>query len=336
MYNKDLQERGKTMKLDIGILDLLALIDIFEEYDEFEKDLMKVLSGNKNSIDTLAKIRMLSKGEKGIYPKKVKLFVEKYRETINKINKYTNVQSFIYHSIDFEETTEIYQYLKEHKNELSQIKEVVLRLQELGVEKIEFDENFDFTKNKYYMSTWMYDNTSIHYVDNIDAIPGYQHEIIYYQTSNSPFEIKFDISFGQVSSNYNKTKLNSLIFDKDKLPKNVSKEEVINPILEARQEKISDYNAIKNIIDLRETEKIIESKLIRLEEILKNIDVLADKESVRKSLQDVKKQLENIRNEINRYEDEAIFESTYLTPEIIDQEEKAYERRKRDSECHIW
>ena len=37
-----------------------------------------------------------------------------------------------------------YQYYQEHKNELSQIKEVVLRLQELGVEKIEFDENFDF------------------------------------------------------------------------------------------------------------------------------------------------------------------------------------------------
>ena len=51
-------------KKDISVIDLLALIDVLDNYEQFDRDLMYVL-GTRNSIDTLSKIRMYSLGEKG-------------------------------------------------------------------------------------------------------------------------------------------------------------------------------------------------------------------------------------------------------------------------------
>ena len=43
-----------------------------------------------------------------------------------------------------------------------------------------------------------------------------------------------------------------------------------------------------------------------------------------------------MKKEIGSYEDVVIDESTYITLDVLDKEEEAYERRKRDSEIHIW
>ena len=67
-----------------------------------------------------------------------------------------------------------------------------------------------------------------------------------------------------------------------------------------------------------------------------NVDKLSDKESVLKSLKTIKEELENIKAEIKQYEEDVIFESTYITKELLEKEEEAYERRRRDSECHVW
>lgn len=324
------------MSKDINILDLLALVEIFNEYEEFEKDLTKLLSNKRNSIDTIAKIRMLSNGEKGLYSKSIRTFYEKHKETIEKIKQYENIQSFIYHSYDYEKGTKIYNYLNAHKNELEQIKKVIIKLKELGVDKIEFDEDFDFTKKAYYMYTWLTDNTSIHYVDNMEILPEYPHGKISYQTTGSNFEIKFGTSFGDISKIYNRAKVNSLTFDENKLPLSATKSDVIDYILMKQKEKEEDYQAIRYIIDLRQVEHILESKLRRLEAILQNVDKLSDKESVLKSLKTIKEELENIKAEIKQYEEDVIFESTYITKELLEKEEEAYERRRRDSECHVW
>ena len=69
---------------------------------------------------------------------------------------------------------------------------------------------------------------------------------------------------------------------------------------------------------------------------MKDVDKLSDKESVLKSLRTIKTELENIKEEIGSYEDVVIDESTYITLDVLDKEEEAYERRKRDSEIHIW
>lgn len=323
------------MEKYINTVDLLALIDVFNEYEEFDKDLTKLLSSKKSSIDTLAKIRMLATGEKGLFSKSIKEFYAKHKETIKKIQKYENIQSFLYHSYDFEKGTKIYQYLNAHRNELPQIKKIVLRLKELGVSKIEFNEEFDFTEKSYYMYTWLSDNTSIHYVDNMEIIPEYPHGRVLYQTTSSPFEIKFSTSFGEIKDIYNSARLNSLTFDVNKLPASATKSDVIDYILMKQNEKKEEYEAIRNIIDLRQVEHILEAKLRRLEAILQHVDRLSDKETVKKSLQEIKTQLENIKTETEQYEDDITFESTYITPELLDEEEKAYERRKRDLECHV-
>ena len=324
------------MTQDINILDLLALVEIFDKYEEFEKDLTKLLSNKRSSTETIAKIRMLANGEKGHYPKSVRTFYEKHKEAIHAINRYESIQSFMYHQYDYDKETKIYKYLNSHKEELKQIKAVLLKLKELGVDRIELDENFNFKEKKYYMYTWMSDNTSIHFVDNIEAIPEYPCGRVLYQTTSSPYEIKFNMSFGMLSDKYNRVKVNSLTFDKDRLPNKVSKDEIIDTILEAREDKKDDYERIRNIIDLKEVQEILEYKLKKLEEILSKVDSLSDKQTVIDSLKSIKQELENIKEEIEKYEREAMFESTYITEEVIKKEEEAYQRRKRESECHIW
>ena len=323
------------MTKDISILDLQALLEVFAEYDEFEKDLTKLLS-EKNSMQHLYKIRELANGEKVLCSRNIKNFYKKHENIIKKIHGIVNIQSFIYHSFDWDKQTNIYKYLDAHRDELDKIKEVVLKLKELGFDKIEFDETFDFTTKKYYMWTWMADNTSIHYLSDIEAIPGYESDRIVYQTNSSPFELKIGTSFAELSKRYNRAKLNSLTFDKDLLPSEITKAEIIKPIQQAKQEKIKEYDAIGHIVDLRQVEQILESKLKKLEAILKNVDRLSNKESVLKSLRTIKVELENIKQEISSYEDVIVDESTYITPDILDKEEEAYERRKRDSEIHIW
>ena len=323
------------MTKDINILDLQALLEVFNEYDEFEKDLNKLLN-KKNGMNTLYKIRELANGEKPLCSRTIKLFYKKHKNIIQKIHNIVNIQSFIYQSIDWSKKTNIYKYLDTHRDELDKMKEVVLKLKCLGVEKIEFDETFDFTTKKYYMWTWLSDNTSIHYVSDIEAIPGYQTDKIVYQTYSSPFELKIGTSFGELTKRYNRVKVNSLTFDKDLLPNEITKEEIIKPIKNAKQEKQNDFEAIKNIVDLRQVEALLTEKLKRLESILQKVDELNKKEKVINALIEIKKQIENIREEISRYEDIVVEESTYITHDLLNTEEAAYERRKRDSEIHIW
>ena len=59
----------------------------------------------------------------------------------------------------------------------------------------------------------------------------------------------------------------------------------------------------------------------KLEAILKNVDRLSNKESVLKSLKTIKVELENIKQEISSYEDVIVDESTYITPDILGNEE---------------
>ena len=319
-------------KQDISVIDLLALIDVFNEYEQFNKHLSAILN-TRDSIDVLLKIGMLSRGEKGIYSKKVREFCIKHKDTLDKINAHVNVPSFICHSSDFEKDSNIYKYLSNHRDELDTIKDVVLKLKELGVDKIELSEDFDFTTKKYYMYSWSHDNTNIHYVDGIEAIPGYQTEKIFYTTSDSDFEIRFDMSFGILSKRYNKARVRSLIFDKSKLPYCVSKEDIVCPILAARDKKMDDYSAIRRIVDMRMVEVDLRGKLDKLDKAMENVDSL---KNARADLVEIRALLINIQNELRKYEEEVIASSTYITAEVLDEEVKAYERRKRDSEIHIW
>jgi hypothetical protein len=168
---------------DISTIDLLVLIEIFNEYEEFEKDLDKLLE-KKNSVDILYKLRMLLDGEKLLYSRRAKKFYKKHKSTLHKISSLTNIQTFVYHSIDWNKNTNIYKYLDAHRTELKKIKDIVTQIKFLGIEKIELDENFDFTLKKYYMWTHLSDNTSIHYLPNIEAIS--IAKISFCQPSKSP------------------------------------------------------------------------------------------------------------------------------------------------------
>ena len=81
------------MTNEINILDLEALLEVFNEYDEFEKDLNKLLN-NKKSINTLYKIRELVNGENVLCSRTIKLFYKKHKNIIQKIHNIVNIQSF--------------------------------------------------------------------------------------------------------------------------------------------------------------------------------------------------------------------------------------------------
>lgn len=319
----------------ISIPDLLALIEIINEYEQFEEDLLDLL-GDTHNVDTLSKIRRLSHKERGIYPKAVKEFCKKYKDVLGRINQYTNIQSFVYHLTDINTDTNICKYLIKNVDSIETIKEVVLRLRKIGISEIEFNENLDFTKNTYHFWKWLADNSTIKFVDNITVIPEYPYGKITYVTTDSPFELTYDCFGNTISTVYNKAKFNSLVFDPNRLPENTSKEEITNPILEAKDKVEPDYTAIKNIIDLRLIEKELLSKLNKLEKVLEDSKLLANKENLKVSLEEIRTQIINIQRTIKAYEDEIIARNGYVTEEVLDKEEKAYERRKRDSECHIW
>ena len=84
---------------------------------------------------------------------------------------------------------------------------------------------------------------------------------------------------------------------------------------------------------MRLIEVDLRSKLERLDKVMENVDSFSN---ARADLVEIRALLINIQNELKKYEAEVIASSSYITAEVLDEEVKAYERRKRDSEIHIW
>lgn len=236
--------------------NIIALCHIIDEFEEFEKRLITIISTRHNR-DFVFKLWEISKGKFKIDARKEKEFYNENKEIIDTINQYSNITRFI--NDNYSEYGEpngnlqfFYEYISSHKEGMKQILAVLEKVKELGFWKFEFNEKLDFTKEIYNAYLSFDRNSDITYVANAKVIPDCESHI-YYKTTDSNYKMKL-ILYGSTNKGISKygryIVLNSLVFDPNTLPIKIDRENTHEQLLKLKSEQEDKLSIIRSLIDL--------------------------------------------------------------------------------------
>ena len=262
--------------------NMIAFCHIINEFEEFRKNLSSINAKNYESF--VQQLYEVSTGNFKIGAKKAKKFYNENKSVIDTINKYSQINEFLIELDVKYETSIVYKYIMNNKSKIIKILGVLEELKYLGFEKFILDEEFDFTKKTYKADEIFEINFKVVYVDNIEVIHNYG-EAISYKTTNSNYEMNLETSYDHFSNFGKKIYLNSLVFDKNRLPKKIDKETIFNLIL--------------NLKDSQE----------------KNNTII-------RALASIKNDFENLKKICSEYDSSIIKQEPLLTKEILDNEKK--------------
>lgn len=257
------EEQPKIMSVD----SLVALCYILDDYKKLDESIKTNLT-EKNSIKTTNDLVDISHNPRKVGGKAAREIYSKNKYTIDTINRYSNISSFLYYNdnwhrnvfskrdIEFD-LDYFYEYILNNRDKLTQIRSVLKRIKKLGINNLELDENLDFRDNIYTVNPNFSSNDKIYYLDNIVIIPNYDHGMIKYKTIDSPYEITTqpenytnDFSKGNISKYNIDIKLNSFVFDKNRLPDKITRTTTFERITYLRRWVTDACNSVRNYVDL--------------------------------------------------------------------------------------
>ncbi|MEE3342730.1 MAG: hypothetical protein VZS44_01410 [Bacilli bacterium] len=331
-----MEKEEKTISIQVN--NLIALCHILNDYDEFTKNLTRLIKEEDYS-DIVYNLCKISNGHFVVGSKIIKRFYKDNKSVIDIINKFYSIGEFIndcYGNSNEESSVDFfYKYITNHQKDLERILSLLEQINKLGFDRLEFNEELDFTNNEYKIYTKLNENFSISYLDNMEAIPNYRSDIVEYRTTGSNYEIVADVSLGDISkcelSKYGKKiTVNSLLFDYKKLPEDITKEFTFDRIVSLKKEKQEECDSIRNSVDLSigvddlYSQYDITSKII---ESLKNVE---SKEQLHEVLLEIKPYLEQLQSLSSKYDDSVVQNDSPITREKLQEEKRLYlERRNR-------
>ena len=233
--------------LEIRVDDALALCYIYYLFETFNNNLIKFLSKQKNKAELVNELSKYSKDKSYDCERKIKRFYNKNKDTIDIINKYSEISKFIYSNYRFSEIVTyehsiLNEYMKKNEDILFKIIRVLDRIKELGFCNIEFNENLDFTEEIYITSIYDYRNHRLNYLENLELIPSRHKDEVKYRTKKSNYKI-----ISTKCSNDNRIILNNLTFDESHLPESISPEYIQEQILKLEKDKIPENPKLSNL-----------------------------------------------------------------------------------------
>lgn len=276
----------KTIDTDV----LLTLCEI-EGYEEFSEGLEKLIISEYGSF-AFPMFQIMS-GHDVLGYESFKEFTKKYHNIIDIMNKNKTLYKMIVckyqrdsRFLDGNAIDYFWYYLEEHKSDLNIIREVVKRIKSLNIYAISYDQDKDFTKDLYLLQKAPIVDFS--FLENMEDVLAYEETS--YKTTSSVYRIilKFFSSKNIISLYDREIELNSLVFDSNRLPSEISFATTVLPINnltkgnEDKSEEVknyielsmsidkltSDYEDLKDILGgIKETEKAKEILSNRLKEI---------------------------------------------------------------------
>ena len=307
--------------------DLLALTVILDRFEQFDKEVKKLLEYCYGIYD-ISKLKAISNNEKVLGNRKLKEFYIKNKETIDLINICSDIYSFIVYNYnsDYELNNSIaylYNYLLNNKENTFKITNLLLKVYKLGFDYILFNEYLDFTKNEY---NAYFDEFT--YLDNMYVVPTYKGNSITYKTKDSNFEMKLKRGMNKVYPV--KITFNSLLVDSNKLPESLTKEDTYGKIVELKDNIQKDYDSLRESINL----SLGADELRQKYEYILNIASMCDdkkiKEKLLSTLSDINEDILELEYMINKY-GESIVNNNELLSEANLQKEKEKELKRRQS-----
>lgn len=311
----------------ISINNLLALAHILDDYEKFNKKL-KIFN-----IDNLSNLFKVSKGEFILSPRTNKFYKEN-KNIIDIINKYSTFYDFITNIyISNRSSYDInyfYNYLICNKDKLDDIVKVVEKIKELGFKEIKFNEEEDFKKEEYKLNTSRVKSiiysivTDIHFLENMELIPEYENNIIKYKTNGSNYCMVLPYRDDAKGWASDEIILNNLLFDPNRLPNSLKKEDTIDKIIALKETKKEEMTSIRELVDLGVKIFDLEKEYANLKYTVERLENVKSKEELKKVLENIKLELEQLR-QINKNEVEG---NPNVTEDQIEREKQLYIRSR--------
>jgi len=327
----------------ISINHLIALCEIGEDYKLFCDDLEKLIKSKTNKDYVTDACRVMQE-KFSIHASKYKSFIEKHKNTIGIMNKYSCLSDLTILSYDQKGNRRknlpedyFYEYIQRNKENIEIIKEVALKLKKLGFCEIKYGENLDFTEVEYELDASYERNFA--FLENIEVNSTYLLNPIKYKTNGSSYCMCLDSSgYGEkkeICKYGRKIYLNSLILDPDSLPNEITAKSTIGVIKKLVDNKETEYSNIRNSVDLSIATSDLRRQIETLKQVVANIDSIKDN----KELASILYQMQTIMIQLEKFDEkfkkEIIDSNTNITTQKIEQEKKLYLRRRNLNDIHI-
>ena len=299
--------------------NMIAFCHIINKFEEFRKNLSSV--NQKNYESFVQQLYEVSTGNFKIGAKKAKKFYNENKSVIDTINKYSQINEFLIELDVKYETSIVYKYIMNNKSKIIKILGVLEELKYLGFEKFILDEEFDFTKKTYKADEIFEINFKVVYVDNIEVIPNYG-EAISYKTTNSNYEMNLATDCDNFNNLWSNIYLNSLVFDKNRLPKKIDKETIFNLILNLKDSQEKNNTIIRDSVDMNIKILDFQELLNSIDKRINNLSNIEYKEKLVLALASIKNDFENLKKICSEYDSSIIKQEPLLTKEILDNEKK--------------
>ncbi len=331
MHSGLIEDRNIDCK-KIQINHLIVLCEVGEDY-KFCHDLEKIIKSIGNR-DLVSKVYQVMQGKLSIGSSKYKKFIEKHKHTIETMNKYSCLKKLTVLSYDvkgkrIENLAEdyFYQYIQEHKKDIETIKEVALKIKSLGFNEITFDEKLDFTKIEYELDT-LY-RFHFAFLENMEVNPTYLKSPIKYRTNGSCYCMILVTNGNKEVSKYDRNiELNSLIFDSNRLPKELTIESTIGVISELSEKKKAEHDDICNSVNLSISISDLKKYFENLKVVIEDINEIKDKQKLVDLLSQMKNTLTQLQLFGMNFENQIIDSHEGITVETMKKEKKLYLKRR--------
>ena len=322
----------------INIDNLITLCHILDDYEEFEKILIKAMKHGSDR-DFVFQLDDVSKGKFRLGSYKARRFYEENKLIIDAINHYSTIPGFINlnYGINGKIVGDIrffYEYLVSHKEDIEKILFLMNKLKELGFDNIEFSDELDFTKEVYKTSLSQYDNFYLMYVANPEVIPNYTNEINYV-TKDSKYKMILPVTGykeKEISKYNRKIILNSLIFNPYMLPEKLDLEQTYGNLVRLKEEQSDETFLIRNSVDLNVSIFDLDKQYDSTYRIINGLnDNIKHREELVTILMEIKAKLEKLKLLGLEYNRSISRNDPLLSQELLEQEKVYYLRRRENN-----
>lgn len=316
---------------------LLVLCEIEKDYQSFYEDFNKLIKSKLNRY-LITKLFKKNLKKLSISTNKLKLFINKHYHTLKILKEYSCLNDFTILCYDSKGKRDknlaidyFYQYITENKTDLDTIKAVALKIKELGFHTLYLNEKLNFNEVEYRLN--IPHETNFAFLENLEIIPTYLKSPIKYKTNDSCYCLILDLNTRgnnkQTISDYDKNIiLNTLIFNPNRLPKEITIDSTIGLIYELAKKKEIEHKDIRHSVDLSISTNDLKKYFEYLQSLIQRIDKIKNNQelmSLLKQMQNILKQLQLFgidfeKQIISSYED--------VTEETMKREKKLYLDRR--------
>ena len=317
------------------INNIIALCHIIDEFKEFQKRLMPMISPKYNR-DFIFQLWDISEGKLKLGAKKAKKFYNENKYVIDTINQYSNILTFInlnygFHGEQYGILEFFYKYISNHKDEIDKILAVLEKLKALGFSRFQFNENLDFTQETYEVHPSLKRNFRFTYLANIEVIPNYI-DHINYKTTDSNYKMELNIVGDEISQHGKTITLNSLLFNPNYLPTKVDKKNTFEHLLKLKNAQKETSRIIRNSVNLSISISDLEHQFNSTNETISQLDGVKNKEELLTVLSNIKDNVEKLKTLSIQHNCNVSQQQPLLTPEVLEREKTLYlKRRTTDS-----